>query len=103
MAVAGLEGLSGEQIVQEVQRGGRFVVFPYTLSIVVLTFSRHSEVKFLRAGEGSLGAALPYILLSMLFGWWGFPFGLIYTPISIGKCLMGGKDITAEVMSRVGA
>ncbi|MCU0659368.1 MAG: hypothetical protein MUF64_30135 [Polyangiaceae bacterium] len=100
MSVAGLEGMDGQQVLDEVQRGGRFVVFPYTLSIVVLTFSRHSKVHFIRAGEGTFGKAFPYLMLSLLFGWWGFPFGLIYTPISLFQSLSGGKDITREVMAQ---
>lgn len=39
-------------------------------------------------------------MLSLLFGWWGFPFGLIYTPISLFQSLSGGKDITREVMAQ---
>lgn len=98
MATPGTEGLTPHQVFAEIQRGGKFVVFPYTISIVVLTFSRNSEVRFVRAGESTFGAALPYILLSLFFGWWGFPFGLIYTPISLFHCLSGGKDVTSEVM-----
>lgn len=100
MSVAGLEGMTGQQVMDEVQRGGRFVVFPYTISIVVLTFQRHSGVHFIRAGEGTFGKAFPYLLLSLLFGWWGIPFGLIYTPIALFQSLSGGKDITGEVMAR---
>lgn len=99
MSIAGTEGLSGQQIEQEIQRGGRFVVFPYTISIIVITLSRYSEVKFIRAGQGTFGAAMPYMLLSLCFGWWGFPFGLIYTPISVFQCMSGGKDVTRAVLT----
>ena len=97
MATPGTEGLTSQQVYAEIQRGGKFVVFPYTISLVVITFSRNSEVRFVKAGEGTFGAALPYILISFFFGWWGFPFGLIYTPISLFHCLSGGKDVTNEV------
>lgn len=98
MATPGTEGLTHQQVMAEIQRGGRFVVFPYTISILVITFSRASQVHFIRPGESTLGKAFPYLLLSLFFGWWGFPFGLIYTPISIIRCLSGGKDVTADVM-----
>ena len=97
MSVPGTEGLTPHQLHAEIQRGGKFVTFPYTISILVITFSRSSEVKFIRAGQGTFGASLPYLLISLFFGWWGFPFGLIYTPISIVKCLAGGTDVTGEV------
>jgi len=28
-------------------------------------------------------------LFSLLFGWWGFPFGLLITPLQIGRNVMG--------------
>ena len=37
----------------------------------------------------------------MVLGWWGFPFGVIYTPMSIFTNLRGGKDMTAEIMASV--
>jgi hypothetical protein len=101
MTIAGTEGLSGQQIHDEIQRGGRFVMFPYTISFVVITFSRNSEVKFIRAGQSTLSMALPYILLSLCFGWWGIPFGLIYTPISVVQCLSGGKDLTPQFLAQL--
>jgi hypothetical protein len=39
---------------------------------------------------------MPYTLLSAVAGWWGFPFGLIFTPISIIQNLAGGKDVTGH-------
>lgn len=98
MSVAGTEGLTQHQVMTEIQKGGKFVTFPYTISIVVLTFSRTSEIKLIKAGQGTFGTALPYLLISFFFGWWGFPFGIIYTPISLVKCLAGGNNVTAEVI-----
>jgi hypothetical protein len=37
-------------------------------------------------------------LFSLLFGWWGFPFGLVITPLQIGRNIAGilrGPDPTA--------
>ena len=41
---------------------------------------------------------LPYSALSMLLGWWGIPWGLIYTPWMIGVNTMGGRDVTQAVL-----
>ena len=35
----------------EIQRGARFVLFQYCISIIVLTFRRASDIYFLREGE----------------------------------------------------
>jgi hypothetical protein len=98
MAIAGTEGLSDAQIRQELAAGARFVVFEYTVSIIILTFKRSSPVHFLRPGESAFVKGLPYTLISLLFGWWGFPFGLIYTPMALITNFSGGRDVTAMVV-----
>jgi hypothetical protein len=40
--------------------------------------------------------------LSLLFGWWGLPWGLIYTPLTLWTNLSGGRDVTAELRERLG-
>lgn len=98
-----MEGLTPAELRAELARGGKFVVFPYCISIVVITFRRSSDVVFVRAGEGALGHALPYLALSLFFGWWGFPWGIIHTPVAIIECLGGGKDVTSQIAPQLGA
>ena len=40
------------------------------------------------------------MLVSLLFGWWGIPFGPIYTIWSIAENFKG-KDVTQEVIDAV--
>ena len=98
MAIQGIEGLSQAELQSELAKGGRFVVFSYCISLLVVTFQRSSEVHFIRAGESAFAKSLPYTLLSLFLGWWGFPFGLIFTPMAIYSNLTGGKDVTAQVL-----
>ena len=97
--IVGLEGMNGEDLARELDRGGRFVVFEYAISLVLITFKRSSDVRFIRGGEGTFLASLPYTLLTMLLGWWGFPWGPIYSGMAIGQNLTGGRDVTDEVLS----
>jgi hypothetical protein len=103
MKVKGIEGLTPDQLRAEVARGGRFVYFPFCISVVVMTFRRSSDIYFVRAGESTLGRAVPFALTSLLLGWWGIPWGLIWTPASLFTTLSGGKDVTREVAARLGA
>ncbi len=80
------------------RRGAKFVVFGYCMSFLIITLRRSSDVQFVREGESPLVKGLPYTLLSLFIGWWGFPWGLIYTPVVIIQNLSGGKDVTAAVM-----
>jgi hypothetical protein len=99
VSISGIEGLSVDEIRARVGRGARFVVFPYAISLLVVTFRRSSAVQFIDAGQSALVKGIPYLLISLFLGWWGFPWGFIYTPMSIIETLSGGKDVTAEVMN----
>jgi hypothetical protein len=96
--IQGMDGLSPAQVQDEVLRGGRFVVFEYCVSFLVTTLRRSSDVYFVRAGQGTFALSLGYTLLSLLLGWWGLPWGLIYTPLCLATNLGGGKDVTEQVM-----
>jgi hypothetical protein len=102
MAIKGADGLTAEQAVIEVERGAKFVVFPYCMSAFVVTFRRNSDIHYIRPGEIALVKSLPYLAISLVLGWWGFPWGLIYTPIVLYQNLRGGKDVTAQVLAQLG-
>ena len=102
-AIRNLNGLSPEQVSSEVQRGGRFVMFEYTISLLIVTLQRSSDIYFVPANEKGLSNGLPFVVLSLTFGWWGLPWGPIKTVRSIACNLAGGKDVTAEVMGLMDA
>ena len=100
MGIQGVAGLSVEQIQQEVARGGKFVVYSYCFSVLIMTFRRSTDVYFIRPDENAVAKGMQWTLISLLVGWWGFPWGLIYTPMALIQNLGGGKDVTREVMWR---
>jgi hypothetical protein len=99
MEIKGLENISPQQLSQEIRRGGKFVYFEYCISLLIITFKRPSSVYFVRAGEGTFGMSAGFTVLTLLLGWWGFPWGPIYTVMSLVTNLGGGKDVTSEVMN----
>ncbi len=102
MDVKGLEGITPQMLEFELNRGGRFVLFYYTISLLVVTFRRNSSVYFFRSGEGRFVKGLPFALISLIAGWWGIPWGPIYTLQSLAVDFRGGKDVTAEVVAALG-
>jgi hypothetical protein len=102
MRIQGVEGMTVEQVQRELSRGAKFVLFEYCISILVMTFKRPSDIYFVRAGESAVGKSLQYTLLSLVAGWWGFPWGPIFTISSIATNLGGGKDVTREVVQSFG-
>ncbi len=99
--LAGAEGLTHRQLMEEIGRGGRFVTFLYAISVVFMTFRRSTEVRFVRAGETVGASAWGPTLLTMFAGWWGFPWGPIYSVQSIFRNAMGGRDVTEVMLTPV--
>ena len=48
MGIQGVAGLSVEQVQQEVARGGKFVVYSYCFSVLIMTFRRNTVFYFKR-------------------------------------------------------
>ena len=96
--VKGIEGLSMDEVRDELAQGAKFVVFPYCISVLIMTFRRSSDIHFLRKGEVAFTKGWSFALISLFLGWCGFPWGLVYTPIALFQTLAGGKDVTQEVM-----
>ncbi len=101
MSVNGLDNLSYEQLRQEIRQGGKFVVFQYCVSILILTFKRSSGVYYIRPGERTIVKGLRFTLISLVLGWWGFPWGPIYTIESLSINFGGGEDITDRMMDTI--
>src|ERR1700676_4414773 len=98
MRIYGIETLTFEDRQREEATGGRYVFYEYCISLIFVTLRKPSPVYFLRAGEKGLLKGLPYTLISVLLGWWGIPWGLIYTPLTLITNLSGGRDVTSEVL-----
>lgn len=101
MKIHGVDGMSPENIRDEINRGGRLVIYTYCVSILVMTFKRPTDIRLIRAGHSPAAAGWPYVLVSFLFGWWGFPWGPIYTIECIYRNLCGGLDVTDDVLRSI--
>ena len=102
MPIVGLDPTTTTwQVEFEIQRGAKFVVFNYCISVIVLTFRRSSSIYFIKADENAIVKGLPFTLLSLVAGWWGIPWGPIYTIQSIYKNCQGGTDVTQKILASV--
>ncbi len=98
--IVGLENInSGSQLQQAIRQGGKFVIYQYCISVLILTFKRSSNIHFISHDENAVVKGLPFTLLSFLLGWWGIPWGPIYTVQSIWLNFGGGKEVTREVVA----
>lgn len=96
-SIKNIEGLTVGQLNTFIDQGGRFVMYQYTISVLVMTYRRSSDIYFIRPGESGAIKGLGYTFLTVLLGWWGIPWGPIYSISSLYTNLSGGKNITEEV------
>ncbi|QGQ97294.1 hypothetical protein EHS13_21590 [Paenibacillus psychroresistens] len=97
MKIIGIEGMTQKNIEYELQMGGKFVIYTYSISVLVLSFKRSSDIYFHKHNEGRVKKGLKFTLLSAVLGWWGIPWGPIYTIGALITNFGGGKDVTQEV------
>src|SRR5262245_36721027 len=98
-AAHGISNLSREQLMSDVQHGGRFVVYQYCFSVIVLTFKRPSDVYYIAPQRSAFLTGLRFSLVSLILGWWGISWGPIWTVSTIAKNCMGGVDVTGAVVA----
>lgn len=97
--LGGTEGMTLGDVELDVLKGGRFLRYHWNISVVVLSFRNSTALAYVRAGKSGGGGALGCGLFSLLFGWWGFPWGVVHTPLSLWHNLRGGSDHTREVLA----
>ena len=98
MKIKGIDSMTLYEVQEEVANGGKFVVYSFCISFIVMSFKKTSAVYFVRGNENAFARGLPFMAISFLFGWWGLPWGIFYTIGCLFSCINGGKDVTDEVM-----
>src|SRR5438128_599487 len=93
--------MSVHELHDEVNRGGKFVIYTYCVSIIIMSFKRSSSIYFIRKDQNAFVKGLPWTATSLVFGWWGIPWGVIYTVGTVANNIGGGKNVTEEVMALV--
>jgi hypothetical protein len=101
MKIKNIEGLSVADLQTEVNSGGKFVIYSYAGSIIIMTFKRPSDIYFIKSDENAVDKGLVYSFISLVFGWWGIPWGPVYTIKSFITNFGGGKNMTDEITASI--
>ena len=88
-----------DEILDEIKKGAVFVRYYYCFSVIILSFKRTSEPQLVTAGKSPILAGLPWTALTLVTGWWGIPWGPIWSISCIAKNMRGGDDITDDVVN----
>lgn len=101
-ALAGIrstQGMTPAELQEEAQRGAVFVRCQFCISVLVMSFKRSSPIYFIKSGHSRTGHGVGYSFISLFCGWWGIPWGPIWTISTMVTNFKGGKDVTAAVMA----
>jgi len=101
MKIVGIERMTVQQVSDAVAQGGRFVIYQYCFSVLVMSFKRGSDIHFVPAGESAAMKGASFTAISLLAGWWGIPWGPIWTLMTVFKNMGGGTDVTRQVMASI--
>jgi hypothetical protein len=90
---------SGAQINKLTESGARFIIYQYCISLFfAITLRRFSPAFLILPGEPANKYKGRYNLISLLFGWWGIPWGPVYTFRSVMLNNKGGIDYTDDIL-----
>lgn len=101
MKIIGIKDMSLDQVKNEIDNGGRFISFNYCISLLVVSLKRSSNIYFIRSNEKTINKSIIFTWITLFLGWWGIPWGPIYSIQSIFKNLKGGVDVTQNVMDSI--
>jgi hypothetical protein len=93
--------LFADELLVRLRDGWRCVRFEWCISVGVATFRRWSAVYLTATWQERYLRGVGYSLLALLFGPWGVPWGLIWTPCAFWVNLTGGVDVTEEVVRQL--
>ena len=98
MKVRGIAGLTLAEMIDQVRRGARFVVFAWSVGIGVASVRRASAVYFICPGQRALWKHLGCTLATVALGWWAIPRGPSCAMSCLRQNFRGGEDVTAGVL-----
>jgi hypothetical protein len=94
--------LTFEELQAEIKNNSRFVVFQYCISIMfAVTLRRFSPAILISPNSSISKYKRRYDFITILFGWWGFPWGPIHSMRSLNINRKGGLDVTNDIMLNI--
>jgi hypothetical protein len=96
------DNLSVKELEHLVNSGCRFISFTYCISIIfAVTLRRFSPAILIIDRRVFNKNKFKYNLLTILFGWWGFPWGPIFSVRALNVNRKGGIDVTDDIMLNI--
>jgi len=91
-----------ENLKEQINNGSKFIAFGYCVSILfAVTQRRFSPAFLIKENEDISKYKRKYNLITIFFGWWGFPWGPIHSIRTLHVNKSGGVDITEDIMLNI--
>src|SRR5436309_15848476 len=94
--IIGVENVSPEQLKAELAAGARFVIYQYCISVLVMSFTRVSDIYFMRPEDNAFTKGLPFSLISLVLGLRAISWVPIWTISTIVSHLGRRSDVPNE-------
>ncbi|MBK9976132.1 MAG: hypothetical protein IPP14_15275 [Planctomycetes bacterium] len=101
-SILGIDQYTPETLADAVRQGGKFVQYDWAISVLVMSFRNPTNIYFIAPGRSSVTLGLVYSLMSATLGWWGFPFGIVFTIQALATNFGGGRNLTNECWEALG-
>ena len=101
LPIEGIGEHSLAEIQSEINNGGKFVVYQYNYSAIVLSFKRPTRVVLLKQGDRGFVRGIRPSIISLCIGLWGFPWGIIWCFESLFINFKGGTNVTESVLASI--
>jgi len=97
LQIQGIDNLTAQELKRELSNGASFRRFKYCISYIAATKTKSSPIFFIKSNESYLNIGMPYALKTLFFGWWGIPWGPIYSIGYLLSYIFGGDDMTKDI------
>jgi hypothetical protein len=95
------KGYTIQQIKNVIQDGGKFITYGYCISLFAFTLRLTSSSYLITSNEDIRKYKGKYNIISFILGWWGLPYGPIYTIDMIKMNNKGGADVTDVILPKL--
>jgi len=94
--------LTIDELKNKIDNGSKFIIFQYCISVFfAVTLKRFSPAILIEPNEKLSKYYKRYNTISLFFGWWGLPWGPIYTVKYVNLNSKGGIDYTEDIMLNI--
>jgi len=91
-----------ENLKEQINNGSKFIAFRYCVSIFFAVSHRRFSPAFLIKENADIRKyKRKYNLITIFFGWWGFPWGPIHSIRALNVNKSGGLDVTEDIMLNI--